>query len=100
MRSTMSGLSAITLATMASSSPVSSIAVRPSRSAISVGSPPSATMRSRIVRPAAAVTVRAETSDTSLASAPGSTAAPPRERSSVTQIAIAFGSPPAVARSK
>ena len=62
MRSTMSGLSAITLATIASSSPESSIAVRPSRSAISAGSPPSATSLSRIVRPAAAVTVRAATS--------------------------------------
>jgi hypothetical protein len=93
-------LSAITLATIASSSPESSIAVRPSRSAISAGSPPPSTSLSRIVRPAAAVTLRSTTSVTSLASVPGSTDAPSRERNSVTQIAVAFGSAPAAACSK
>ena len=101
MRSTTSGFSAMTLATIASSSPLSSIAVRPSRSAISAGSPPSATSLSRIVRPAAAVTVLARTSVTSLASEAGATDAPSRERSSVTQIAVAFGSgAPSAAASK
>jgi hypothetical protein len=101
MRSTTSGFSAITLATMSASSSPASIAARPSRSTIACGSPPSATSVSSTWRPAPALIVRACTNHTSFASASGvtldsrgSVSAPMRARRSVTQLASARGSAP------
>ena len=100
MRSTTSGFSAITRATIAASSSPSPIAARPSRSTISSGSPPVGDERVEHLARGAGVTVPAARGATSLASACGATferagsasASSRRDELALTQFATAGGS--------